>query len=184
MRNTFIKILQIGLLTILIFPQFSNAQQFGKLRGVVTDSTNGEALAYCNVFVQDLNTGASTNERGLFIINSLPANKSYTIVSSYGGYETKILSVEILPDRITDIDIVLKPLSIELQTIEKVGEKIIEKNSTDIGLEKISIRQIENLPKSVETDVMRSLQNLPGVSSTGDISAKYYVCLLYTSRCV
>jgi hypothetical protein len=175
LQNTFIKILQVVLLTILIFSQFSNAQQFGKLRGVVTDSTNGEALAYCNVFVQELNTGASTNERGLFIINSLPANKQYTIVSSYVGYETRILSVEILPDKINNIDIQLKPLSIELQTIEKVGEKIIEKNSTDIGLERISIRQIENLPKSVETDVMRSLQNLPGVSSTGDISAKYYV---------
>jgi hypothetical protein len=175
LQNTFIKILQFVLLTIIIFSQFSNAQQFVKLRGVVTDSTNGEALAYCNVFVQELNTGASTNERGLFIINSLPANKQYTIVSSYVGYETKILSVEILPDKINNIDIQLKPLSIELQTIEKVGEKIIEKNSTDIGLERISIRQIENLPKSVETDVMRSLQNLPGVSSTGDISAKYYV---------
>lgn len=151
------------------------AQQFGKLRGIVTDSTNGEALAYCNVFVQELNTGASTNERGLFLINSLPANKKYMIVSSYVGYETKKFLVEILPDRVNDINIKLKPLSIELQTIEKVGEKIIEKNSTDIGLERISIRQIENLPKSVETDVMRSLQYLPGVSSTGDISAKYYV---------
>ena len=155
--------------------QQTSAQQFGKLRGIVTDSTNGEALAYCNVFVQELNTGASTNERGLFIINSLPANKKYTIVSSYVGYETKRFSVEIFPDRVNDIEIKLKPLSIELQTIEKVGAKIIEKNSTDIGLERISIRQIENLPKSVETDVMRSLQYLPGVSSTGDISAKYYV---------
>ena len=151
------------------------AQQFGKLRGIVTDSTNGEALAYCNVFVQELNTGASTNERGLFLINSLPANKKYMIVSSYVGYETKKFLVEILPGRVNDINIKLKPLSIELQTIEKVGGKIIEKNSTDIGLERISIRQIENLPKSVETDVMRSLQYLPGVSSTGDISAKYYV---------
>ncbi len=163
------------LLLSSVYPSESLAQQFGKLRGIVTDSTNGEALAYCNVFVQELNTGASTNERGLFLINSLPANKKYTIVSSYVGYETKILSVEILPDRVNDINIKLKPLSIELQTIEKVGEKIIEKNSTDIGLERISIRQIENLPKSVETDVMRSLQYLPGVSSTGDISAKYYV---------
>ncbi len=74
-----------------------------------------------------------------------------------------------------DIEVKLKPLSIELQTIEKIGEKIIQKNSTDIGLERISIRQVENLPKGVETDVMRSLQYLPGVSNTGDVSAKYYV---------
>jgi hypothetical protein len=175
LQNKFLLSIQINLFFILIFSFNTNAQEFGKLRGIVTDSTNGEALAYCNVFVQELNTGASTNERGLFLINSLPANTKFTLAVSYVGYETKQILVEILPDRVNDIDIRLNPLSIELQTIEKVGEKIIEKNATDIGLERISIKQIENLPKSVETDVMRSLQYLPGVSSTGDISAKYYV---------
>jgi CarboxypepD_reg-like domain/TonB-dependent Receptor Plug Domain len=175
LQNNFLKIHQIVLISILFLSQFSNGQQFGKLRGVVTDSTNGEALAYCNVYVQQLNSGASTNERGLFIINSIPANKKYTIVVSYVGYDTRILSVQILPDKVNDIEIKLLPLSIELQTVEKIGEKIVQKNSTDIGLERISIRQIENLPKGVETDVMRSLQYLPGVKSTGDVSAKYYV---------
>lgn len=172
------RIIIIFLLTLhlsSIYPPKTFAQQFGKLRGIVTDSTNGEALAFCNVYVQELKTGASTNERGLFVINSLPANQKYTIVISYVGYETKTDLIQILPDKVNDIDIKLKPLSIELQAIEKIGEKTVEKNSTDIGLERISIRQIENLPKSVETDVMRSLQYLPGVSSTGDVSAKYYV---------
>ena len=114
MQNTIIKILQVVLLTILIFSQFSNAQQFGKLRGVVTDSTNGEALAYCNVFVKELNTGASSNERGLFIINSIPAKKNYTILVSYVGYDTKIFTAFIEVDKITDVEIKLKPLSIEL----------------------------------------------------------------------
>ena len=162
-------------ITVLLYSQLLNAQQFGKLRGIVTDSTNGEALAFCNVYMQELKIGASTNERGLFIINSLPANKNYIVVVSYVGYATEILSVDILPDKINDIEIKLKPLNIELQTVEKIGEKMIQKNSTDIGLERISIKQIENLPKGVETDVMRSLQYLPGVSNTGDVSAKYYV---------
>ncbi len=158
-----------------VFQQQTSAQQFGKLRGVVTDSSNGEALVYCNVYIQELKTGASTNERGLFLINSIPANIFYTVIVSYVGYESKILSIQILPDKLKDISIRLKPLNIELQPIEKIGEKIIQKNSTDIGLERISIRQVENLPKGVETDVMRSLQYLPGVKSTGDISGRYYV---------
>ena len=163
------------MLIFLLLPSLSQAQQFGKLRGIVTDSSNGEALAFCNVYIQELRTGSATNDRGLFLINSLPANKKYTVLVSYVGYDTKILSVNILPNKVNDIEVKLKPLSIELQTIEKIGEKIIQKNSTDIGLERISIRQVENLPKGVETDVMRSLQYLPGVSNTGDVSAKYYV---------
>src|SRR5690606_13672240 len=160
---------------ILLLSFNANAQEFGKLRGVVTDSTNGEALAFCNVYINELKTGASTNERGLFLINSIPANKKYTVVVSYVGYDTKILVAEIKPNKVNDVEVKLRPLSIELQAVEKIGEKIIEKNTTDIGLERISIRQVENLPKGVETDVMRSLQYLPGVRSTGDVSAKYYV---------
>lgn len=175
MRNKFLLSIQINLFFIILLSFNTNAQEFGKLRGVVTDSTNGEALAFCNVYINELKTGASTNERGLFLINSIPANKKYTVVVSYVGYDTKILVAEIKPNKVNDVEVKLKPLSIELQAVEKIGEKIIEKNTTDIGLERISIRQVENLPKGVETDVMRSLQYLPGVRSTGDVSAKYYV---------
>lgn len=175
MQNKFLLSIKINLFFILLLSFNANAQEFGKLRGVVTDSTNGEALAFCNVYINELKTGASTNERGLFLINSIPANKKYTVVVSYVGYDTKILVAEIKPNKVNDVEVKLKPLSIELQAVEKIGEKIIEKNTTDIGLERISIRQVENLPKGVETDVMRSLQYLPGVRSTGDVSAKYYV---------
>ncbi len=69
----------------------------------------------------------------------------------------------------------MSPAGVELQTIEKVGEKVIEANATDLGLQRIAMRDLETLPKGVETDVFRSLQYIPGVQSTGDISAKYYV---------
>lgn len=151
------------------------AQEFGKLRGFVVDSTSGEALVFCNVFIEELNTGASTNERGLFLIQNIPSGKHYSILISYVGYKSKTENVFIEPGKITQVQIELVPLSIELQTIEKVGKKIIHENSTDISLERISVKELEILPKGVETDVFRSLQYIPGVSTTGDITAKYYV---------
>ncbi|MBK7630309.1 MAG: TonB-dependent receptor [Ignavibacteriales bacterium] len=155
--------------------QKTYAQQFGKLRGVVIDSTNGEVLVYCNVFINDLNTGASTNKRGMFLINSIPANKEFEAIVSYVGFKSKTIRFKVFPDLIKDTTISLQPISLELNPIEKIGERIVEKNVTDLGLEKISIKQLENLPKGIETDVVRSLQYLPGVSSTGDISGRYYV---------
>jgi len=152
-----------------------NAQQTGNLRGFVTDSTNGEALAFCNVFIEELTTGASTNEHGLYLIKSIPANKEYEVTVSYVGYNTKRIKVFIKPEVVTQVDIQLIPLSIELQTIEKVGEKVILENKTDISIERISVKELEILPKGVETDIFRSLQFIPGVSSTGDVTARYYV---------
>ncbi len=170
----FLTLLKIIILFIVLVTS-SFPQQNGNLRGFVTDSTNGEALAFCNVFINELKTGASTNERGLYLIKSISANKEYTVTISYVGYKTKTQQVFVKPDEVTQLDVELLPLSIELQTIEKVGEKIIRENRTDISLERISVKELEILPKGVETDIFRTLQFIPGVSATGDVTAKYYV---------
>ncbi|HSP87584.1 MAG TPA: TonB-dependent receptor, partial [Ignavibacteriaceae bacterium] len=167
---TFLIFFAILLFTANLFPQNN-----GILRGFVTDSLTGKTLAFGNVFLPEINLGASTNDRGLYLIKSIPANYNYKVLISYVGYETKELNVFIRPNEITQLDVSLKSLSIELQTIEKTGEKVIEKNSTNLGLLRLTIREIEALPKGVETDLLRSLQYLPGVQSTGDVSAKYYV---------
>lgn len=174
-KNFWNRFLILSSFVILIFCSSVFGQEYGKLRGFVTDSTSGEALVFCNVYIQELNAGAPTNERGLFLINNLPANRKYNALVSYVGYKSKIISVEILPEEITQVDIELSPLSIELQVIEKIGEKVVEKNTTDLSLERISVRELEVLPKGVETDVLRSLQFIPGVSATGDVSGYYYV---------
>ena len=44
-------------LVILIFSNPVLAQEYGKLRGFVTDSTSGEALVFSNVYIQELNVG-------------------------------------------------------------------------------------------------------------------------------
>jgi len=176
MRVQILSTLYFLVLVLLIIPtELIKPQQPGNLRGFVTDSTNGEALVFCNVFLKEINAGASTNERGLYLIKSIPSAKEYEVTVSYVGYKTKALNVFIQPAVVTQLDVQLEPLSVELQTIEKVGEKVIHENTTDISLERISVKEIEIQPKGVETDIFRSLQYIPGVSTTGDVTAKFYV---------
>ena len=147
----------------------------GTLRGFVVDSTNGEVLAFCNAMLKEIKRGASTDTHGYFRIHGIPANRTYTLLVSYVGYKSKGLSVYIAPNKITDVKIELSPIAVEIGAVEKIGERVIEKNATDVGLQRISIKDLEALPKGVETDVFRSIQSLPGVQSTGDVSARYYV---------
>jgi len=125
--------------------------------------------------LEDTNIGASADLNGYFIITGIPANQDYTVRISYIGYGSKEIDVVIKPDKITQLRILLFPVNIQLQEIEKIGEKYKRPNETDIGLQKMDIREIEALPKGVETDIFRSLHFLPGVQTTGDISARYYV---------
>ncbi len=160
---------------IITFCEICSAQTTGNLRGFVTDSTTAEALPYSNVYIEELKKGASTDANGYFIINGLPANCELSLICSYVGYATKIIPFKILHGKVLQINIALIPINLELQTIEKIGERIVGKNSTDIGMQKLTLRNLEFLPKGVEVDIFRTLQYLPGVLSTSDISSRYYV---------
>lgn len=151
------------------------AQKTGTLRGTVIDSASGEVLPFSNVYLKEADRGASTNANGYFIIPGIPAPKKYTIVISYVGYTSKNLDVMIEPNKITSIKASLSKSGILMKTVEKIGERTVQKNATDIGLQRINVRELEVLPHGVEADLFRSLEYLPGVQSTGDISARYYV---------
>jgi len=173
-------ILRLPFLAVLIITLFFTqnnlrSQQFGKLRGFVSDSLSGEVLAFGNAYIEALKIGAYTDENGAFLINKIPAGKNYSVIISYVGYESKTVNALISSNKITVIKVALNPVGFAMQQIEKIGKKIIGKNATDIGLERIDVRKLEILPKGVEADVFRSLQFLPGVRSTGDVSARYYV---------
>ncbi len=160
---------------LMIITSINFGQRTGALRGLVTDSTSSEALAFGNVFIDDLKIGASTDARGYFYIPSIPANKNYKIIISYIGYQTKQREVFIPQDVITHINVKLMPAAIDIGVVEKIGEKYAEKAATDISLERIFVKDLEMLPKSVETDIFRSLQHLPGVQTVGDVSARFFV---------
>ncbi len=158
-----------------IFSPLIIAQENGTLRGIVTDSTTGEVLPFANIQIRELKSGGVSNSNGYFFIPSIPANKNYTVSISFMGYITKTIRVHIVPDKINDIKVGLVPTSIMMQQVEKVGKRNTEKNATDLGLQRISMMSIEMAPKGIESDIFRSLHYIPGVQSTGDVSARYYV---------
>ncbi|MFH1197521.1 MAG: TonB-dependent receptor [bacterium] len=168
-------LLFFSLLFLILYSNGTTGQGTGKLRGFVRDSLSGEALIYANVFIKEAKIGVTTNDKGYYFIPSIPVNKTYTVLFTYMGYESRSFSVSFESDKITELDVNLLTEDIVLQAFEKVGEKIIRENETDLGLQRISIKQLESLPKGVETDIFRSLQYVTGVQSTGDISARYYV---------
>ena len=164
------------LITFVLTSKVSKAQETtGTLRGFVTDSTTVEALSFANAYIKELGTGATTDSRGYFLLPGIPANKNFTLIVSYIGYRNKSVTIRIASGKVTQYNISLTSTNIQLQTIEKVGQRVVEKNETNISLQRIAIRDLEALPKGVETDVFRSLKYIPGVQSTGDVSARYYV---------
>lgn len=147
-------------------------EALGTLRGIIRDSLTSEVLPYANVYIPELKTGRSSDNRGFFIIPSIPAGKKYDLVVTYVGYSPQKITVFVEANKITHIDVLLNKSAIEIENVIVSGEKI---EGEKISVQKISINDIEKMPGGVETDVMRAIQFLPGVQSAGDVSARYYV---------
>ena len=160
---------------ILFFSSSIYGQKFGQVRGQVSDSSNGEALAFVNVYFPQLNRGTTTDTKGYFVITGIPFSGNYEVQFSYLGYEKKVVLLAVRKNMITDYDVYLSPTTLELQTVTKIGKREVAPNATDLGLDRIPIQEIERHPRGVETDIFRSLQYLPGVQAVGDVSARYYV---------
>lgn len=159
---------------VLLMSYMINAQSTGNLRGIVTDSLTGEVVPYANVTIKNTKLGASTNSSGYYFIPSVPSGKR-TAVFSYIGYIKKEIEIQIAPGVINDLNIKLTRTSVDINEITIVGERNARENETDLGLEKISIKDIELQPIGAEADIFRVIQNNPGVNTTGDATAKYYV---------
>lgn len=170
-QNPVFKIILFVLL-LNVIPVF--AASTGTLRGFVTDSANGEAIAYANIVIKGVNKGAPSDIRGYYFIPKIPAGVQ-TVVISIVGYQTKEVKTKIVGDEITQLDVKLKPTSIEITGLSIYGKKAARENETDLGLQKISIREIQMRPSGIESDIFRALKSAPGVSSTGDVTSRYYV---------
>jgi CarboxypepD_reg-like domain/TonB-dependent Receptor Plug Domain len=169
------KIFAVLFILFAILPIVIFGQNYGIIRGTVSDSTTSETLAYGNVYIKELSRGTSTDERGNFIFPQIESEKTYTLIVTYVGYATKQVSAYTSKNKITHIDIGLRPGNIELGTVLKTADRVDSDGVVEVSLQRITVKELEKLPRGVEMDIFRSLQFLPGVSSTGDVTSKYYV---------
>lgn len=114
---------------------------------------------------------------GYYVIPRIPVG-TYTFIVHYIGYRAykqkislvagthKIITVSMHPEKVTMEAVVISDEAIP------AAERLFEK---DISNLKLSPRQIEQMPHVAETDLLRSLQTLPGVLPVSDFSSALYV---------
>ena len=166
----------IQLLAIIFITSFIkvSAQNKYTISGYVKDAKTGEELIGASVMIKEMKaTGATANAYGFFSITIPEGN--YTVVSQFIGYEPKSVQVELKQN--TKLDFTLGEKGNELNEVVVTGEKKDENiTKTQMGVEKLDIQQIKNIPVLFgEKDVLKTLQLLPGVQSAGEGNSGFYV---------
>lgn len=146
--------------------QWLGAGAQGVVEGVVTDAKSGAPLEYVNVGVPGNSTGAVTNAKGYYRLE-LGKGDSVTVRFSFTGYEAEHRRVARRGR--TELDVQLKPMATQIQTIEVSDEKNRQSTFTKIETEKLDVAV------GPTGGVEAVLKMLPDVQSNNELSSQYSV---------
>lgn len=160
---------------VLLMALFTDAlaQQKFTISGYIRDKENGETLLGANVYDAASMKGAVANEYGFYSL-TLPAG-NYTIRVSYIGYNPLDTAVTLHSDLRINFDI---------QTEAKVTKEVVvtserkDRNvsSTEMGTVELQLEQVKAIPVVFgEQDILKTIQLLPGVQSSGEGNSSFYV---------
>ncbi len=149
----------------VVFSQQTPFQVFG----FITDSTSGEALIGANVFIRESGQGMATDNNGYYVLSDITIAEPKLIVS-YVGYEKFELKLDFNKNKSQNINISLKPESIELMQVDVTAEEIERLNKIEPSRVNLSPRILKSQPSLAEPDIFRTIQSLPGVLTTSEFS--------------
>jgi len=164
------------IISLFTFSFYADAQENYSISGTVKD-INGETLIGVNVKVEEIpSVSISSNEYGFYSL-SLPQG-TYTLITVYPGHDSFTQTIQL--DKNIKLDLLLAQ---ETERVGKIDEVIISGvkkdnnlSSAQMGTETLSIKNINKLPVLFgEKDVMKTIQLLPGIKSSGEGSSGFSV---------
>ncbi|MBT5857009.1 MAG: PEGA domain-containing protein, partial [Flavobacteriaceae bacterium] len=159
---------------VLLFTSFINySQEKNTLNGYVMNVDSNELIIGANIVIPGLNVGTITNTYGFFSI-TLPKG-NYEIEISSIGFKKSSLKIELYKNITTNIYLD--------QNIENLKEVVVTKDIQEIDIKKpimslniLSNQTIKQTPVLFgESDVLKTILLLPGVSNAGEGSGGFNV---------
>ena len=152
----------------------SFAQKKFIISGTIKDEVTGETLIGATVRIKELpQSGTTTNSYGFYSLSA--PEGGYTLLFTYVGYKTISRPLALHQSQIINISLRSKSDLNEV-TINADKPNNDQVASPQMGLEKINMAQINNVPVLLgEKDILKTISLLPGVKSAGEGNTGFYV---------
>ncbi|KQC28844.1 TonB-dependent receptor [Flagellimonas eckloniae] len=162
------------LLLVLVLSSLQvEAQQKYTLSGTISEASSNETLIGVNVLFPSLKTGVTTNEYGFYSI-TLPEGQ-YEIIVSYLGFQDVRESIDLSTDIKKDFSLLEEAEQLEEVVITDDVERL-DIRKPQMSVNTLSAGTIKQIPVVLgESDVIKSLLLLPGISNAGEASSGFNV---------
>lgn len=142
-----------------------------KISGYIREAGSRESLVGATVLETRTQHGVASNSYGFYSL-TLPKG-NVMLQCSYIGYQSTSLQFELKND--TTIEISLTPLSLELNEVV-ISSRKTNLEKARLGAVNVPVAQLIAMPAMLgETDIMKSMQMLPGVQSTDEGKSEFSV---------
>ncbi len=159
------------LVSLIFWSEVLNA---GTIHGFVREKNSREPIIMGNVWIKDTTIGTTTNEKGYYVLPSLPPG-TYTIYFRYIGYKTETFEKQIGQSEDIELNVYLESEALQMEevmvTAEKTNRELDIKPSQIIA----EVPKLRTIPQVAEADLFRAIQMLPGVATLSDFSAGLYI---------
>jgi hypothetical protein len=160
-------------LGLLLFGVFTQAQQKFTLSGTISEANSNETLIGVTIAFPDINTGVTTNEYGFYSI-TLPQGE-YNVVVSYLGFQDIRETINLDSNTKRDFSLLEEAEELEEVVVTDDVERL-DIRKPQMSVNTMAVQTIKQIPVVLgESDVIKSLLLLPGVSNAGEASSGFNV---------
>lgn len=165
----------LPLLLISFFSVNAFAQKNYVVSGIVKDAATGETLIGATVRLLELKqSGGVTNAYGFYSLSAPTGN--YTLMVSFVGYNTVTQPVQLTANVQANVSLEASNTLTEVSISARSGHEADNIESPQMGLMRLDVKQLDNIPVIFgEKDVLKTIQLLPGIKTTGDGNTGFYV---------
>jgi len=172
LKNILLLIIAFSL-TLLAQTLFSQ-EKTGSISGEVRDAVTQQPLPGANVFVPGTTIGATSDDKGYYVIKNIAPGK-YHVKASFIGYESSSNpDVIVIGQRNATISFNLKASSVEMDVVTIQSDYFAKPTENIVSMRTLSPEEIRRSPGSAE-DIFRVMQSMPGVATAGGKSAQLIV---------
>jgi len=152
----------------------TRAQATATLSGYVLDSETKETLISATITIKDAKLGTLTNKSGFFTLKNIPVGKQ-TLTVSYLGYAKKELVIDFDAGESKKLTIELKRKQSQSEAVTVEASREAERRQISISQVNVPMQQIKQIRIGGEADVFRTIQFLPGVLTSSQISSGLFI---------
>jgi hypothetical protein len=142
------------------------------LSGYVRDIKSGEAVVGASIYLPATKTGVATDQFGYYTL-SLPRGRHVLTVRGLGMRDTRRQIILYSDGKLI---IEMQEQVNSLKEVKISADKVANVKSVDLGVAKLDIKSIKEIPTAFgETDVLKAVLTLPGVTSVGEATTGFNV---------